>query len=719
MTTNKKTPMTVHLIAQAHIDPVWLWPWQAGVDETLATLRTACDLLDTYPEFIFTKGEAWAYAQIERLEPELFQRIAKHVKAGRWEIVGGWWIQPDCNLPSGFGMERQIAVGKDYFLDKFGAFPEIGYNVDSFGHAATLPGYMRAAGQKYYVMMRPGEHEMQLPARLFRWRGYENGPEVLTYRIRGAYCTGLQIDENYIRYCCPGMPEGVNHTMCFVGVGDHGGGATAEMIEWIQKHATAFDGCKLIFSSPSRFFAAVAKDMKKIPQVTGELQFHAIGCYTVERGIKTRVRRAEHLLRQAEAVLPKQAATEQASLAEAWRTVAFNQFHDTIGGTCIPSAYPQCYDQLGSASHAADETIQYELRRRCGELPPDKLQRVVLLNASDAAYDGYAEFAPWFMLSSWQDNWRLLDEKNREVSCQSLSPECLWGAEYSGRGRLLFRAKIPAGGMAVIRIDKSGAKLHAKLSATTTAHAGAITSGPVAARLDAVPGVLAFGKQELPIPRLELLEDLSDTWSHGFDRFAPGPGVTAAWGAPFAEYRGPLVSSLRQSGTIGDSQLEAEWRVYAGEPFVELRLRVLWVERRKLLKLAIDLPAASAERVDGIMGGSLKRANDGIERPLRDWTLLTLPGASKLGVVCPEVYALDASPDRVRFTLLRAAVMAHHEPNHGMALGRRFSDQGEHEFRFRFFMGGAVKEATLDAQALMLQRPLVGADLTKGMPRRY
>jgi alpha-mannosidase len=273
--------------------------------------------------------------------------------------------------------------------------------------------------------------------------------------------------------------------------------------------------------------------------------------------------------------------------------------------------------------------------------------------------------------------------------------------------------------MAVIRIDKSGAKPHAKLSATTTAHAGAIASGPVAARLDAVPAVLAFGKQELPIPRLELLEDLSDTWSHGFDRFAPGPGVAAAWGAPFAEYRGPLVSSLRQSGTIGDSQLEAEWRVYAGEPFVELRLRVLWVERRKLLKLAIDLPAASAERVDGIMGGSLKRANDGIERPLRDWTLLTLPGESKLGVVCPEVYALDAAPDRVRFTLLRAAVMAHHEPNHGMALGRRFSDQGEHEFRFRFFMGGAVKEATLDAHALMMQRPLVGADLTKGMPRRY
>lgn len=720
MTNSKKTTMTVHMIAQAHIDPVWLWPWQAGLDETLATLRTACDLLDEYPDFVFTKGEAWAYAQVERCDPALFARIVHYVKAGRWEIVGGWWIQPDCNQPSGFGMERQIAIGKQYLLDRFGFYPEIGYNVDSFGHAATLPGILRAAGQKYYVMMRPDEREMKLPARLFRWRHAEGEPEVLTYRLRGAYCTGPQIDEGYIRYCCPGMPEGINHTMCFYGVGDHGGGATAELIEWIQKHATAFDGCKLVFSSPSRFFAVVAKDAGRTPLVTGELQLHAIGCYSVERGIKTRVRRAEHMLRQAETVLPKKAApAERAALNEAWRKVAFNQFHDTLGGTCIPSAYPQCYDQLGSAAHTADDIIQYELRRRSGKLPPDELQRIVLMNASDAPYDGYAEFGPWFMLSSWQDTWRLMDEKGREIPCQSLSPECVGNAEYSGRGRLLFRTKLPAGGQTVIRIDKSGAKPHGKLAATTTAHAGAITSGPVAAKLDAGPAVLSFGRQSLPLPCLELLEDLSDTWSHGFDRFSPGPGGAAAWGAPCAEYRGPLVSSLRQCGTIGDSRLETEWRVYAGEPFVELRLRVLWVERRKVLKLVMDLPSSSNDRMDGIMGGSLKRLNDGIERPLRDWTLLKLSNQSAAGVVCPDVYALGASPDRVRFTLLRSAVLAQHEPNHGMGLGRMFSDQGEHEFRFRFFLGAKLTEAELDAHALMLQRPLVGADVTRGMPRRY
>ncbi len=84
--------ITVHLILNAHIDPVWLWPWAAGVDETIATCRSACDRLDANPDAIFTRGEAWGYRMVETIDPELFARIRGHVASGRWEIVGGWWI---------------------------------------------------------------------------------------------------------------------------------------------------------------------------------------------------------------------------------------------------------------------------------------------------------------------------------------------------------------------------------------------------------------------------------------------------------------------------------------------------------------------------------------------------------------------------------------------------------------------------------------------------
>src|SRR3546814_17436631 len=106
------TDVTVHLIFNAHIDPVWLWPWQSGMDEALATCRSACDRLDHNKDLIFTRGEAWVYDVVERLDPDLFGRIMKHVATGRWEITGGWWIQPDCNLPSGNRSEAR-RVGKE------------------------------------------------------------------------------------------------------------------------------------------------------------------------------------------------------------------------------------------------------------------------------------------------------------------------------------------------------------------------------------------------------------------------------------------------------------------------------------------------------------------------------------------------------------------------------------------------------------------------------
>ncbi|MGB9624407.1 MAG: alpha-mannosidase, partial [Phycisphaerae bacterium] len=149
--------VTVHLVFNAHIDPVWLWPWQSGVDALLSTCRSACDRLDRHQDLHFTRGEAWAYNEIERIDPALFERIREYIRAGRWHVGNGWWIQPDCNGPSAFGLDQQIKLGKEYCLARFGFFPRTAYNADSFGHAASLPGLLRANGQDRYVFMRPQE----------------------------------------------------------------------------------------------------------------------------------------------------------------------------------------------------------------------------------------------------------------------------------------------------------------------------------------------------------------------------------------------------------------------------------------------------------------------------------------------------------------------------------------------------------------------------------
>ena len=710
---------TVHMIFNAHLDPIWLWPWQAGVDEALATCRSACDRLDAHPDVTFARGEAWVYQQVEKLDPPLFERIRAHVKTGRWEIVGGWCIQPDCNLPSGFAWKKQIELGKEYFLDRFGIFPRIAYNVDSFGHAASLPALMRSCGQDRYIMMRPQEHEMALPGRVFRWRGHEGSQEVTVFRIARGYCTGNQLSLDHVRAALNDLPNGIDHTMCFVGLGDHGGGPTERMIASIREHQNAIDGAKLVFSTPARFFDAIAKQTKSLPLVTGELQMHAVGCYSVHRPVKVLVRRAEHMLHQAEIAIEKGPNAESGTidrLKDAWRTVCFHQFHDTFGGTCIPSAYEQVHAQLQGAWAVGDEVLQYALRRRLPALPDDPKQRVVLLNASDEAFDGYTMVEPWMGWQRWQEQTRLVDERGRVVPTQIMHSEAIAG----GLTRLLLRVKAAPGEMRVLRIEHGATRAsgtHAKAKIQVTGDGLASGTG-LMLRLGSTGGMDLASNLSLPLPQLHLLEDPSDTWSHGYDRYTEGPAVSPLWNAPVVVDNGPLMASMVQTGTIGGSSLMADYRLYAGEPFVQMILRVHWAERHKILKLVLPLPIPLGRRWDGIPGDELERQPDGRERPLRDRTLLELQGNKRLGIVCPDVFALDALPHRVRLTLLRSSIMAHHEPSPGTWPRGVVSDQGVHEFRFLFGAGPRMTGRQLDQQALMTQRPLAFADLTRGMPPR-
>jgi alpha-mannosidase len=686
--------IVVHMVGNAHLDPVWLWGWQAGLDEALATCRSACDRLDRHPDLVFTRGEAWVYEQIERLDPALFDRICEHVAAGRWEIVGGWWIQPDCNFPSGIGFDRQMALGRLYFESRFGIFPNVAYNVDSFGHTAALPTIMRAHGQTRYVMMRPQEHEMALPARVFRWSEADGTPEVTSFRIAGAY-TCREITLNHVQASLKGIPDGLGHTMCFFGVGDHGGGPTERQIAWIRENRDTIPGVRLEFSSPGRFFDAIAESADLLPSVTGELQMHAIGCYSVTRSIKTAVRRAEHLLEQARIADP------DADLTEAWKRVCFGQFHDTLGGTAIPSAYTRELDAVGYAATVADETAQYAFRREMSALPDDPRQRIVAFNPSEEEFAGHLEFEPWLDWQDWPTGYWLSDAEGRPTPCQRVYSESLAyvshvnGAVNYGLPRLLFPARLGAGEIKEWHIETGPCPEPARAPA-------------MAPNMDCSVRTLNFRGGPLPMPVLALIEDNSDTWSHGIDRYAEDALIVSRLDAPSELDRGPLMRSWVGSGTIGRSDWRAEWRVYAGEPFIELRLRVLWREAHRLLKLV--WPQSNvAERIDGVAGTHLRRPNSGRELPLRDWT-----SSSAGAIVTPDVYAIDATPVRVRLTLLRSPILAHHDPHNGVSPTARISDQGEHEFRFRFF-GGSVEPGILNRHAWNMHRPPLIGDLTRGM----
>ena len=176
----------LHLLCNAHLDPVWLWEWEEGAAEAISTFRTAADLCEAFDGFVFNHNEAVLYQWVEEYEPQLFTRIQRLVCAGKWHIMGGWFLQPDCNMPSGESFVRQVLTGRLYFQEKFGVTPETAINFDPFGHTRGLVQILRKSGYTSYLFGRPHEENLPLPEDGFIWVGYD-GSEVAAHRFIGWY----------------------------------------------------------------------------------------------------------------------------------------------------------------------------------------------------------------------------------------------------------------------------------------------------------------------------------------------------------------------------------------------------------------------------------------------------------------------------------------------------------------------------------------------------
>ena len=169
---------SVHLLCNSHVDAAWLWEWQEGAAEALALARTVADICEKFPGLVFNRNEAMFHEWIAEYDPALFQRIRKLVKSGAWHIMGGWYLQPDCNIPGGESFVRQILVGKRYFKRVFGVDVKTAANLDSFGHSRGLVQILARSGYDSYLFCRPPQRDADLPATQFVWVGYD-GSQVL------------------------------------------------------------------------------------------------------------------------------------------------------------------------------------------------------------------------------------------------------------------------------------------------------------------------------------------------------------------------------------------------------------------------------------------------------------------------------------------------------------------------------------------------------------
>ena len=336
---------TLYFDANAHIDAAWLWRDKETIEVCKNTFTSVLNMMEARPDFTYTQSTAAYFDWMERLYPDVFKHIQQRVKDNRWEMVGGMWVEPDCNLPSGESWMRHLLYGTRYCKDKFGAKITIGYNPDSFGYNWNMPEFYANAGIDAFITQKMGWSEVNVfPYHVFWWES-PDGSRVLTY-FPFDYVNSIDDPVRTIDQLRQfEANSGFRKMLILFGVGDHGGGPTNEMLDRIERLKTLDIFPAIEYGTATQYLHWLrSKDLSQLTVWKDELylEYHQ-GCYTTQATTKAWNRKSEVLLTNAEKF--STLATlfgrpyNNTDLEDAWRNVLFNQFHDILPGSGIRENY--------------------------------------------------------------------------------------------------------------------------------------------------------------------------------------------------------------------------------------------------------------------------------------------------------------------------------------------------------------------------------------------
>ena len=702
----------IHLIGNAHIDPVWMWRWQEGYAEIKATFQSALDRMEEYPDFIFVSACAGYYEWVEENAPEMFSKIQQRVREGRWKIVGGMWIQPDCNVPSGESFARHFLYSQNYFLEKFGHRAVTGYNVDSFGHTGSLPKIFAGAGIQNYVMMRPDKRENpDAPGSLFWWVS-DDGSRVLTYRIPNGYGTGTartgltfedQPDIIKLRDTQKVASDAGHACMHFYGVGNHGGGPTKVSIELYREARTLPGGEFICDSDPDTYFSEV-REMRTHPEWRKELQHHASLCYSACSEIKHNNRLAENRLTAAETYsVMANALTgytpETDKLDTAWKGVLFNQFHDIMGGCSVSEAYNDARElhgqSLALAAHAANASVQ----SISWAIDTSDGQPFFRSKENDWSFwesGGRGTPVVVFNPLAWEREIPvqigrpvkgLTDSDGKAVSVQKIRAS---RSNAEDKWDSLFTANVPAMGWKTYWVYLNEDKPVGKSSHLQTGD-HYIENDFLRLEIDQKTGAIRSlfnkkanqevfaGKAAVP---LVIDVEHADTWGHALFSFRDVIGHFENGEVQLIE-SGPVRARLRVKSSYKLSTLQQDFLLYEDAKQIEVQVKLDWREQYKLLKLSFPVDADNETASYGIPFGHICRPANGTEESGQMWFDVTgKTNNHGLAILNDSKYAFDVLDNEMRMTIANGSAYADHFSGEFRDDLMEFLDQGIQKFRY-------------------------------------
>jgi alpha-mannosidase len=712
---------SLRLTGNSHIDAAWLWPWTETVDVVRRTFGTALQLMDEYPEFTYTQSAAAYSDWIFRKYQSMHEQILNRVKQGRWEMVGGMWVEPDLNMPDGESLVRQLLIGKRYFKDKFGVDVRIGWNPDSFGYTWQLPQIYKKSGIDYFVTQKMAWNDTnQLPLKVFWWQS-PDGSRVLTYfpHDYGNDTEPLRMARDIAT--SQSLNHGIPEMMHLFGVGDHGGGPTRAMLDegmhWTGPDVifpkTSFGVAKGFFSdievkadtehSPVWNYKSLATGAAHLPLApegkfslpvwNDELYFeYHRGVFTTQAQHKRNMRESEEQVLNAEKLSSLAWLSgdpyPEADLTKSWEKVLFNQFHDLAAGSGIGEIYRDAQLDYDSVRLVTDRIRSHALQTIASQIDTrGPASGVPVLVVNPLAWDrtDLATIEVQMPERIEGNSLSVLNAKGEPEIFQVLSQNSTVNSY-----RLLVKVNdVPSLGYRVLHVapgaNKVGTDLtvhgltleNSKLRVGIDAQTGCITS--LFDKVSQFEAIATGGCGNELVAFKDTPKDY-DAWNIDSDFDQQFTKLDMVDSIKVTE-QGPARATIRVVRTWQHSKFVQDISLYADLDRVDIRNEFDWHENHILLKAAFPLAASSNEATYEIPYGAINRPttrNNSFEDakfevPALRWADLG-DGKHGFSLINESKYGYDCKGNVLRISLLRSPTWP--DPN---------ADRGHQSFSYSLY----------------------------------
>jgi alpha-mannosidase len=410
--------------ANAHIDAAWLWRERETVEVCKNTFTSVLNMMDSRPDFTYTQSSAQYYDWMEKLYPDVMNRIKGRVKDGRWEVIGGMWIEPDCNLIGGESWMRQLLYAKKYFREKFGVDVKIGWNPDSFGYNWNMPQFYIQAGIDAFITQKIGWNEKNVfPYRCFWWES-PDGSRILSY-FPFDYVN--IVDDPYQLVDWLRQYEantGFTNMMILFGVGDHGGGPSNDMLARIEKLKKLDIYPNVEYGTTTQYLDWLrTQDLSALPVWKNELylEYHQ-GTFTTQAKNKEWNRKSETLLTNVEKfstfAYQNGGKYNESDIEEAWKHVLFNQFHDILPGSSIREVYIDAAERYDAAAAIGNYEMTNALNHLSGLVKTDAVKDAKPLIMFNALNWERSDIATVALPTGDKSEFKVIDFKGKEIPSQ-------------------------------------------------------------------------------------------------------------------------------------------------------------------------------------------------------------------------------------------------------------------------------------------------------------